>query len=430
LPVKGAKENMNVLVTNIVSLNMRDKAILDGMKTAFFDAWGKDIDIVVSDADSVSSSIEYSGYSFIPYISEVKGSAIRNLNIPKIRSKEALRWFDNLRFWFGVWLLKSKYFTISRSILTKREYRVITKYNDADIIVSTGGTYLVENYRLEKRILDYRLSMFLNKPLVFYTQTLGPFTKPEYVKEFKKIFDSSPAILLRDSKSAKHIKDIGSSNGNIHILADAAFSLPGPENILQPSAKFSKVAISVRDWKYFKSKTYNKGMEDYLNAIKSTVERLVIEEGAEVTFVSTCQGRPEYNYDDSEVAQQVFHKLPKNVQEYVWVDRKSRDPKSFINFVSKFDIMIATRMHAAILALNSCRPVVPIAYEFKTKELFKNMDLKRWVVDIESIEKIDMYEHVLNCLRWSSDHHEFIIGKVNEQKRSAASASRIIAEII
>lgn len=51
-----------------------------------------------------------------------------------------------------------------------------------------------------------------------------------------------------------------------------------------------------------------------------------------------------------------------------------------------FDLCIGTRMHMCILSLISGTPVLPIAYEFKTQELFGEIGLKEWVTDIEVIE--------------------------------------------
>ncbi len=42
-------------------------------------------------------------------------------------------------------------------------------------------------------------------------------------------------------------------------------------------------------------------------------------------------------------------------------------------------------MHAGILALIAGTPVLPIAYEFKTHELFARLGMAEWVQDIESV---------------------------------------------
>ena len=56
-----------------------------------------------------------------------------------------------------------------------------------------------------------------------------------------------------------------------------------------------------------------------------------------------------------------------------------------MRLLAGFDLSVATRMHAGILALIAGTPVLPIAYEFKTHELFARLGMAEWVQDIESV---------------------------------------------
>ena len=53
--------------------------------------------------------------------------------------------------------------------------------------------------------------------------------------------------------------------------------------------------------------------------------------------------------------------------------------------LGEYDLVVATRMHAAVLALSAGTPVFPIAYEFKTTELFARLGFADVVQDIESL---------------------------------------------
>jgi colanic acid/amylovoran biosynthesis protein len=55
-------------------------------------------------------------------------------------------------------------------------------------------------------------------------------------------------------------------------------------------------------------------------------------------------------------------------------------------------------MHAAILALCAGTPVVPISYEFKTKELFGSLGLPELVIDIEEVTASGLIEVVRAAL--------------------------------
>jgi colanic acid/amylovoran biosynthesis protein len=68
------------------------------------------------------------------------------------------------------------------------------------------------------------------------------------------------------------------------------------------------------------------------------------------------------------------------------VDEEFHTPEALGEILGEFDLVIATRMHMAILSMCAGTPVLPIAYEFKTKELFDGLQLGEWVLDIDALE--------------------------------------------
>ena len=121
----------------------------------------------------------------------------------------------------------------------------------------------------------------------------------------KGIFDGSPLILLRDEKSLGHISNIVNDGKKCHVVADAVFALADTgriEGILKSPDRpvpTGRVGISVRNWNYVSGG--EDGMRRYIDAIRQLVVSLV-QQGKQVTFVSTCQGVPEYAHDDSRTA--------------------------------------------------------------------------------------------------------------------------------
>jgi len=79
--------------------------------------------------------------------------------------------------------------------------------------------------------------------------------------------------------------------------------------------------------------------------------------------------------------------LPEEVRRRVRVDRAFHGPDALAEAYAAFDMVLATRMHAAILALTAGTPVLPIAYEFKTTELFEALGLGDYVVSIDGIDE-------------------------------------------
>ncbi len=189
-------------------------------------------------------------------------------------------------------------------------------------------------------------------------------------------------ILLRDEPSHRHLEEIGASTTAVRITGDAAFGLAAPTG--GRSVASLSVAVSARNWPYARGEA-DRANATYRDAVAEAVTWLVRDRGANVTFVSTCQGVPEYWTDDSAVAEAIQEQLPADVVDHVTVDRAFHRPAELMELLASFDLALATRMHMAILALVAGTPVFPIAYEFKMRELAERVGLGAWVQDLEDV---------------------------------------------
>jgi colanic acid/amylovoran biosynthesis protein len=260
--------------------------------------------------------------------------------------------------------------------------------SEIDVMVSTGGTYLVEQYRLWPRLFEFRLARILGVPVIFYTQSLGPFQERINRRTLRRVIEDSPLVLLRDARSRRHLLELGVPGDNLRVVADSVFAFAEAEPRFESRCEepaLRSVAISVRTWPP-QAQLDDPAVLRFAGAIGTLVDWLVKERGVEVTFVSTCQGVPEYWTDDSRLAVRIAEGLPDDVRSRVHVDRSFRQPADLRDHYGSFDLVVSTRMHAAILALAAGTPVLPIAYEFKTREVFARMGLEEYVTDVGDVE--------------------------------------------
>ena len=153
----------------------------------------------------------------------------------------------------------------------------IRHYLSADMVISTGGTYLIEPYGLYTQYIDYLITHNLRKPLIFYTQSMGPFVKQTSINRMKRVLSKSKMILFRDKKSLQHI--INLNRPAMYVVPDAAFALGNPKILIQRNndnfKKHMKVAISVREWQSFQSKSPEIVMQAYRESIAAAVIHLI-----------------------------------------------------------------------------------------------------------------------------------------------------------
>ena len=259
---------------------------------------------------------------------------------------------------------------------------------DADFVVSSGGTYWVPAYWLGPRLLEFDVLHALGQPYALYTQSVGPLGADMPLDRLAEVFRQSRATLLRDERSAREVAALV-PGAPTSVRADAAFALADADTLAGAAGRSwpssPTVAVSVRDWPHFVTGDSDAGMARYRRSVAAGVARLVRAHGASVRFLSTCQGTPGYRYDDSATALAVYDLLPADVRGAVEVDREHHKPDAVLQAYGECDLVVATRMHAAILALCAGTPVLPIAYQFKTEELFATYGLADWVSDIETM---------------------------------------------
>jgi len=419
---------VKILITNIVTLNVGDAAILYAMIDLLRVAFGNDTQFIVYDKHGDVPSRYYPEFVFRKLLYTTREATLPNRS-------GMVRRLDALRFRLGLWSVKHNVTIGQKLLLTRTELADLLEYKTADLIVSSGGTYLVENYSLTAAIFDYQISLYLNRPLAFFTQSLGPFSQTSNRNALRPIFDNSITVLVRDRQSLRNLQELGVSNAHVHLAADAAFALSDVQAIeaakktrIERLEKGFRVAVSVREWRHFKTVHPAQGMDRYRKALCALSEHLVEKHRATITYISTCQGIPEYWTEDSKLAQSIVGALSPKTRKSVSVDSNFHSPRVLAQKLKEYDLVVATRMHMAILALGVGTPVLPIAYEFKMQELFERLRQRQWVQDIETITGDGLISVTDEFLRMLPEIRNELFTAVEKEQENAATSGHILKQ--
>ncbi len=370
---------LRIVITNLIAVNGGDASIFFGTQKILQDTFGADVSITAYGSLTAACSRCYP---------EIEFRQMCTLELGHGRKQR----INRCLVFLAALLVKYNLVWLAKCCVTKGQLTQLLDYRSCDLIISCGGTYLVEHYDLRNRIFDYELCLLLGRGLVFFTQSLGPFSNFKQRKSLAKIFQRSLLVCVRDQKSFDHVLQLGVDAGKICLAGDAAFALVGDSvcGRLRPAWNSSpgtlKIAISVREWRHFVSVDQSRGMTAYKAAIVGLVQHLVGQYSAQVLFISTCQGIPEYWADDSRIAREIVDLLAEESKQNVRVDCSFHHPRELQNILTDYDLVVATRMHMAVLALTAGVPVLPIAYEFKMSELFKRLGWDGHCLDIETID--------------------------------------------
>jgi colanic acid/amylovoran biosynthesis protein len=417
-----------ILLTNSLTLNGGDAAIVEATVSTLRRDVGPGIEVTILDGQATAASSLFPQYAFLPWPWRVFFGDGSRSSLSRAR-RLAVR----ARAYTAAFLIGRGARPLARPLLHREEWKLLEQYARADLVVAKGGTYLVEIYDLEPHLFDFRLCLLLRRPLVLAAQSLGPFDDVRTARSLRRILRNA-LVFVRDEQSLEHLRAIGVSGDRVRVSADSAFALADPRAVSTArNCRFGTpptVAVSVREWRHFRAEDTEVGMDRYLTSIAAAVTHLVRHHGARVVFLSTCQGAREYWTDDSVVARRIVTGLPTDVVTAVSVDDEYHRPDELQERLAGFDLAISTRMHFAILALGVGVPVLPVAYEFKTAELFRRLGMEAHTLDIDTVEPQAAVQAVDRFIAELPAQRDRLFGLVEDQRQLAERAGMEIAAVL
>ena len=97
-----------------------------------------------------------------------------------------------------------------------------------------------------------------------------------------------------------------------------------------------------------------------------------------------------------------------------------------MNLLQEMDFIIATRLHMSILGLISGTLVFPIAYEFKTIELYHSLGYDK-VETLESISPSVLHQSIIKFIDWiTPNKRQEIYDQVASNINNVLSAANLI----
>jgi colanic acid/amylovoran biosynthesis protein len=254
-------------------------------------------------------------------------------------------------------------------------------YRSADLVISAPGGFLHEHYDITAALRGFRLALDLEKPLVLFAQSIGPFSSRDIRSQLADVLQRAALVAVRDSLSLQHVTDCGVTGDHVTRIPDAAFLWRRPARSLfvAKSGPPRRAALCFRRWPYGDRERFT----ETVKKARHLVEHLRAQGVEEFLFVSTCQGIPGY-VDDSDLAVRIVEGLPSPLRDRCVVNREHQHPEQMIRLLSGCDVMFSMRLHGCLLAMLGGTPAMGLAYESKTPEIFRQLGLKKYQLPFTS----------------------------------------------
>jgi colanic acid/amylovoran biosynthesis protein len=258
---------------------------------------------------------------------------------------------------------------------------------DVDECFSVGGGFLqIRSLREALSVSLVHVSQLLiarrlGVPLVMLPQSVGPFTSRAgraFARRFLGWFDT---LLVREDLSIEHLRSVDPALARRSQRApDLAMWSSPPSNVRKSDSR-KTVGIVARQWWFPGNADPVRAYVRYLDELAKTIDGLA-DRGYEVELLIQCDG-PTDRADDRVAARDVAARVgvpPRMIE---------LDPAlpatRLLDRYAEYDLLVATRLHAALLGLIASVPSIAIGYEDKTAGILDQLGLAEWRLDIGDV---------------------------------------------
>jgi polysaccharide pyruvyl transferase WcaK-like protein len=282
------------------------------------------------------------------------------------------------------------------------------------------------------------MSNVLNKPLIIYAGSIGPFYKKRKIirKWMTYLFENVNLITLREDISFNNLNLMGVRGNNFHLTSDIAFLLESApyheiEKIIKKEDidKLSRPLIGITLTKEIASmgpreNSREQNYKKHVALLVDTINGIINKFGASIIFLPHCIGFGENN-DDRLVARDVFNELKdKNHVLLITNEYSAEELKGLIGIC---DLFIGERIHSVINALSMHIPSLVLSSASDQRlRIIEMMGQSEAILTIESLNS----ENLMNKIENFISHKEDIKKVLRIDIETIKSKSRMNIELL
>ena len=244
-------------------------------------------------------------------------------------------------------------------------------------VVYIGGSIFME-YENWKQILSWWDYETKRRPFYIMGANFGPYRSEAFRDKLSEIFCNAKDVCFRDRYSYEKFHEVLS----VRYAPDILFSYPMPKAMVVNKQIFvSPIDCSKRGEGEISLSAYN---DRYLSVL-SEILKNYLKDGYSLVLASFCRAE-----GDEHAVKKIMSSL----------SMREGDPRvrclsydgtnidEILTGIASSEYVIATRFHAAILALASGRPVFPIVYSDKTINVLNDIEFRGNYADLRNLGQI------------------------------------------
>lgn len=413
-------KNKILVVPGNTDLNRGDQALVWESIRLFEDLY-PDLEVYLYESGSnqeeknlQKAQTQSRGYNFITRIllhPRVKASNTttnsKEVNYSKITY---IKWgFVAIFDLFNTLLLISRFSFLNklgRSSLSLEQKKSLDLFPSLKALVVKGGGFLHSYGKLQDPyvmyyfLFDLMLAHRYNVKTVVLPNSIGPLKNGLAKYLVKKVLKKSSFVSVREEVSYNFVQE---------ELGIKAYKYPDLGFFLKSSTFDAKayllkhgvstedknILLTLRPYRFDGYKNPDKLYQEYLTEIGKLVKEQT-QRGYKFTFMAHTLG-PSNHENDTLALKEVLDVLDVQVSKNVtYIEDYELTSQDIQKIYSYYDILIGTRFHSVIFALNEMVPCVAIAYGGnKSYGIMQDMDLANFVIGIEKVNCKNISDMIL-----------------------------------
>lgn len=304
---------------------------------------------------------------------------------------------------------------------------LIKTYDDSDLIVDLSGDTLSDIGAFSPDVISFLiLAQSFKKPLVIYSQSIGPF-KNFFIPIARRTIEKVNRVVVRDEITKKYLKNIGVKS-HIDLIPDCAFVLePSNEEIVKKI--LSKEGINNLKPLIGLSVNGMVGDDNYISVMARVVDHITENLKAHVIFVPHVVARSEDYFDDDRlIGKKIYDQVEnKNKVNLINGDYSPNDLKGIIMLC---DMFIGGRMHANIAAISSNIPTIATSWSHKYRGIMETVDLADYVCNINNINFEEIKTKIDGLWDIRADVRMNLENNIKSQKEVVWESGKLITNLL
>lgn len=277
-----------------------------------------------------------------------------------------------------------------KSLIPNLEY-IIKKHSQA--VVYIGGSIFIEyeNWKAISNWWEYQAKEF---NFFVLGSNFGPYYSSKYKDRMNDIFYLCKDVCMRD----RYSYNLFHQNSKVRYAPDILLAYRMPKREIQKKVFISVINCQKKDEGINSLKDYQKKYEIFLaNTISD-----YINHGYSIVLSSFCEKEGDY-----ETINNILPHL-KNKDSISIINYDGYNFDNILETISSSTYIIASRFHAAILALAAKRPVLPVIYSNKTKNVLEDINFSGRILDIRQLKDNYSFDEINENVDIEQNMEEYI----------------------